>query len=189
MDNFREKEQSSEPRIGVAPFEHWDERQVQDDGDFVNISSKKISLGGLGDLTLTLQQPSKGNLEEATEENDQAFTIDLSGNIHKGNLRSFLMQGYFMLYLEIDSKLKPIPQDKVQLLKANLWINNTTPTVSYELELEDPWYGVYKAFFNREVQPEESKRGIYEHFVLPDNPEILQAVRINVISQSQQKIP
>jgi len=169
----------TEPREGVAPFAAGIESQG-DDGDFVYIVSKAIEIGPLGKASIILQQTSKGKIEEEISKDDQAFTVDLSGKIHRGNLRDFFKQGYYGVSVEIEPYGRPIDEVYKQL-RVDIWIDKTEPIVSTGLVNFDDtsWAGFSRL---------DKQKGIKEQFVLPSNPEILQAIRISVSSRQENPI-
>ena len=175
MDSIREQEQPKEPRRGIAPFAGGIEDQ--EDGSVTYIKYKSFLLRDIGKFYIFLTQPHNETLEDETNEDDRALTIDLAGALKRGNLRDFLRQGYFEVSLlgEYPPPSDIIEEAPDEELKLNLWINNTQTTIPFELVVprgDDPPYSTFLIY--------DEKRKRHEHFVLPNNPELLKAVRINV---------
>jgi len=167
-----EREQPNEPRRGVAPFLAGIEREENQEAKLQSIFSARIPFGSLGDLRIELNRPTdEESLVDQTLEEDQAYTINLDGTIERGNLRDFFRRGYFTVRVDIE----PIETEIAQDLNVSLWINNTDSIFSTELTIEAEFIDAFFYEYDRE-------KGISEQLVLPDNPEILNAVRISVSS-------
>jgi hypothetical protein len=146
------------------------------------IHYKEFSLGDVGKFFMYLTMPHKETLEFETNEDDQAYTIDLAGTVKRGNLRDFLNAGYYEVNLlgkefpehEIDNSQQLQDQD----LKINLWIDNTKTTISTFL-INDEGFPLGATFFNRVY----GKKPTVEHFVLPNDSAVLKAIRMNSSSE------
>ena len=177
MDTIPERETNEDPRRGVAPFAGGIETQGKD-SQVTYIQYKDFSLGDVGKFFMYLTMPHKETLEINTNRGDREYTIDLTGTIKRGNLRDFLKAGYYSVnlleetYPGLDIDDDPNPQEPT----VNLWIDNTNTTISSSIIGEYP----RGAAFLRRV---DEKKPILEHFVLPNDPTILQAIRLNISSK------
>ena len=181
MDNVTEIERNEDPRRGIAPFAGGIEEEQGKDSQVTYIKYKEFSLGDVGKFSMRLDRPyNDETLELTTNSDDLAYTIDLTGKIQRGNLRDFLNAGYYEVFLleEMDPELNIQNDQYSQELKVNLWIDNTNTAIS------SPLMGGYlrDATFLRRV---DEKKPILEHFVLPNDPAILQAVRLNITSDEK----
>ena len=183
MDNIPEQGEPKEPRRGIAPFAGGFE--TVDNTDL--IQSKQFQLGGLGNARVLLRGPLISEKEGEYEEEDIAFTVDLSGKITRGNARDFMRKGYSAVRAIIDyGKLRP-DYDWTENLRINIWLDNTKPIVSSDIgdklsETED------LIFFTHDTG--RRYRNSYgdivpklEYFMLQNNPEILQAIRVSLTNK------
>lgn len=179
IDNKQETtEQPNEPRRGVAPFAGGIEEQGED-SEVSYISYKDFSLGDLGKFFMHLSRPHNEKLKDHTNENDQGFTIDLAGRIQRGNLRDFLRRGCYEVGLQERSHPSDIDEIADQI-KIDLWVDNTETIISSDLITEPPMGAAFLIKFDGKNK--------LEHFVLPKDPEILQAIRISVNSRQENPI-
>lgn len=188
MDNIPEREQPNEPREGVAPFDAGIEMQ-----DKNTIVTKPTAFRDLGRVRVILHRAQPGDREWEDLEDDegngftsqQGFTIDLSGKITRGKVIDFLKKGYYQVRVDVlhqDYGFQPEDAPH-QFLKANIWLENTEPIVDSDLiggiskDVDE------RAYFSKPITPyAKGHFGVFENLMLPNNPEILQAVRLNIIS-------
>lgn len=191
FDNKQEVTENKEPRKGVAPFAVGIE--MQDDNTII---TKPIAFKDIGKVCILLHKAQPEDLEWDDLEYDegkgyttqQAFTIDLSGKITRGKVIDFYKKGYYQVRVDVlHHDYGPRPENTpYQVLKANIWLDNTEPIVSSNFE-----GGISKdiderAYFSESITPPtESHPTVHENFMLPNNPEILQAVRLNIISHGK----
>lgn len=162
MLEHRESNEANEPRRGVAPFAGG--LEMQDDNFII---TKPIVFGDLGKVSIWLFKAQPGDITQP------AFTIDLSGKVIRGKVIDFYKQEYYQVGIQIQrSKDLPILD---QLLKANIWLENTEQTVTTDFITTDISEDIdVRAYFLEHI------RSVYENFMLPNNPKILQAVRLNI---------
>lgn len=174
--------QPKEPRRGVPPFAEGIERKIDEATRSDTIKSKSIPFRSVGNVQLSLYRPTdEEGLAEEVDEEDMAFTLDLSGNLIRGKARDLIKQGYYLVMAFIDYPNAPdYSLTMNQDLQVNLWINNTDSIVSSEF-LEGFDKTTERAFFTKNFL--RSDEGETEHFVLPNNPTILQALRMNVATE------
>lgn len=157
---------SAEPRIGIPIFAGEISEEIVEDKVYKRIVTADISLGTLGNGLIYLGKPQSGQLEEQISQDDQAFTIDLSGETHTGKLRDFLNTGYYMMKIGIINIIETRQQ-----LDINVWIDQKEPIFSSNIKHT----GIASTSdFSRTTE------GVRQSFVLPHNLTILKALRINV---------
>ena len=188
MDNIPEIEQpkAEDQREGIAPFEGGIKKQVKDSLSSL-ILYKDFSLVDVGEFAMRFEKPHNERLD-FTANIDEAYTIDLTGTIKKGILRDFYKAGYYKVRLieiekeslEREAVAVNDQQPKHQKLNINLWIDNTKTAISTPL-IDD--YQPRYATFQRRTPKTYGKAPIFEHFVLPNDPALLQAIRLNVSSE------
>lgn len=178
MDTIPEKEQPKEQRRGVAPFAKGSFEDLRSDSD---IESKPFMLGE--DLFVMLLR--KPDIEGDANEDSRGYTIDRDGIIKTGNLRDFFRSGYRTVFLYSDRKgpeqMTALDDDQYQQyaegLKVNLWLEGNEKIISAEPKVTlnshpaDDFIGINFSKYSKKDS---------EEFVLPSNPEILQAIRLNV---------
>lgn len=174
MDNTPEREQSGEQRRGIASFAAGIEGP-EPFALYERIRSKQFKLGDLGEANLLLLRPLPLEGLEVKDlfssPDDEAFTIDLSGKIIRGNIRDFYKQGHYTVSIYIYPTPNNSPIDaNIGQLQAQIWINNTEPIVNARLRTTDS--------NNLAIFDDKNT-----HFVLPNNPEVLETVRISVTNE------
>lgn len=175
MDNIPEREQVKEPRRGIVPFAGGI-KHTKNWGSFETIRFNRFQFGALGKANILLIRPLRD--PHIPADDLQAFTIDLSGKIHRGKLLDYLKDGYYQVNFTIDLNDIPIDEAK-QKLYAHFWINNTEPVITLQLQnlaITD--------FVVSHVALYPSIRDVNKsYFVLPNNPEVWQTIRMNVTNQ------
>ena len=176
MGNISERETNAEPRMGIAPFADRLTIDMSDNGTIYK-RSKSIQLGSLGNASLALEKPTQEYIEKKVRRDEQAVTIDLSGQIHTGNLQDFLKAGYHMLALVIENAV--YSRQAKEHLMINVWVDRTESNFSAHIVNHG---AMSISIFMRRV------KGVKHTFVLPEDPKILQAVRINVNNQQYRSV-
>ena len=192
MDNILERQQQNlnrtvllsekppnEPPIGVPPFPEGVTRETNPMYAIIR-NKKPIPLSDLGEMTVVLRKSKKQLLRYNIAkynvlQKDQAFTVDLSGKIERGNLIDFFKKGYYWVEVEINPLLGlSVKTDRE--LNVGIWIENTQPVVTAPLLPGRNLKSI--AHFLRTLED-----GATEDFVLPNNQKIREALRVNVSSQ------
>ncbi len=181
MDNApKEIEQVKEPKRGIAPFA--DGFETSDGGE--SIQSKPFSFGGLGKGWVSLIGPKITEEEDWYEEEDLAFTIDLSGKISTGKALDFMRQGYCSVRGWLDFSEPGLNSDHEHNLRFNMWLDDTETTVSSDMgDRMDKTEDIF--FFENDTGERYKDRygdtiTKQEHFMLKNTPEILQAIRVSI---------
>jgi len=166
IENRRVESNLDEPRNGIGPFYGNPSQEIIEDGVYQRVTTADIDIGTLGKGLIYLGKPKNEQMETQISQDDQAFTIDLSGEIHTGRLRDFINAGYYMMGMGIIS----ITETRQQL-SVNVWINQREPVFSADIH----HFGlVSTSRFSRTID------GTRQSFVLPNSPAILQALRLSI---------
>lgn len=168
IENRQVEPNSGEPRIGIAPFAGGFVEETVENEIYKRILIADILLPSLGKGVIYLGRLQNGELEKQTSHDEQAFTIDLSGETHTGKLRDFINAGYYMMKMGI---INITEARERQQLPVNVWIDQTEPVFSANIDLLG---FVGTSDFSR------TSEGIRQSFVLPNSPAILQTLRINI---------
>lgn len=176
--NIELEPKPTESRKGVAPFT----RGINTEGNrlFEYITNQPVPLGDLGEVTMVLTKPNRETLEKISKKH-LAFTVGADGEFIRGNLISFLTRGYYMVGVEMklyDPQRDIIPEKMILIAQ----INNTQHTVAADLKV-GYWHNIASAFFQRTLED-----GALETFVLPSDPKILSAIRLDVSDKQKSRL-
>lgn len=166
-----------EPR-GVAPFA----KGIKTEGNRIAeyIINQPVPFGDLGEVTMVLTKP-KGKALEELSENARAFTFGADGEVIRGDLISLLTRGYYMVGVEMklyDPQRDIIPEKMIVITQ----VNNTQHTVAADLKVGFR-HNIASAFFQKSLE-----EGVLETFVLPNDPEILSAIRVDVSTEQKSRL-
>lgn len=170
MTNLTPELEKPEDRRGVAPFEHGVIRK-NFDGE-LHVNSETIPFGSSGNISLYLLR--NKNPEEAYLVTDEAFTVDVNGNVNKGNPIKLTKEGYYDLWVEIQTHDDSLEKSKI---KMKLWIDKTTPLFTSDLSviyLDEPT-GIADGWNLK--GNEESQATV---LMIKDDEQLLKALRVSV---------